>query len=60
MAGENKTMIVVFMTIITRWVGCSLPFPIFSQLFLNPEHDLVSAAMPETTRLLSSTSGKGV
>ena len=52
MVQENKTMIVVFMTIVTGWIGFSLPFPIFSHLFLNPEHDLLPAAMPETTRTL--------
>jgi len=52
MAQETKTMVVVFMTILTGWIGFSLPFPIFSHLFLNPEHGLVSAAMPETTRTL--------
>lgn len=45
-------MVAVFVTIATGWVAFALPYPIFSHIFLEPEHGLVSAEMPQARRTL--------
>jgi DHA1 family tetracycline resistance protein-like MFS transporter len=49
---QGKTMVAVFVTIATGWVAFALPYPIFSHVFLEPEHGVVSAQMPQTQRTL--------
>ncbi len=50
MKNETKTMGVVFLTTLIGWIGFSLPFPIFSHLFLNAENGLVSVHHTLETR----------
>ena len=50
MPAENRTLAIVLLTTLTGWIGFSLPFPIFSHIFLNPEHGIVDPNMPETWR----------
>ncbi|MEP2703727.1 MAG: MFS transporter [Roseibium sp.] len=52
MSVENKTLGVVFLTTLTGWVGFSLPFPIFSHIFLNAEHGIVSPEMNMLSRTM--------
>ncbi|WP_157230988.1 MFS transporter [Kiloniella laminariae] len=52
MTTEKSTMAVVFMTVLTAFIGYSLPFPIFSHLFLSPEYGLVSADTTERYRTM--------
>lgn len=50
MASERKTLSVVLLTTLTGWIGFSLPFPIFSHIFLDPAHGIVTPEMNEVTR----------
>ena len=38
--GETTTMFLVFTTILISWIGFSLPYPVFSHLFLNDSSPL--------------------
>lgn len=51
-AAETGTMVLVFVTVLFGWVGFSLPYPVFSHLFLDTEGPLLAAAAPEATRTL--------
>lgn len=50
MSTERKTLSVVLLTTLTGWIGFSLPFPIFSHIFLDPAHGIVTADMSTVTR----------
>lgn len=52
LSAQGKTMVAVFVTIATGWVAFALPYPIFSHVFLQPEHGLVPAEMPQAQRTL--------
>ncbi|MCZ4280629.1 MFS transporter [Kiloniella laminariae] len=52
MTTEKSTMAVVFMTVLTAFIGYSLPFPIFSHLFLSPEYGLVGSDTTESYRTM--------
>ena len=43
---------VVFLTTLVGWIGFSLPFPVFSHLFLRTEHGLMGDGTPDTLRTL--------
>lgn len=50
MTHEQRTMVVVVMTITTGWIAFAMPTPIFAPLFLDPAQGLVPATMAEGTR----------
>lgn len=50
MTAERKTLSVVLLTTLTGWIGFSLPFPIFSHIFLNPDYGIVTEDMSTVTR----------
>ncbi|QDG75228.1 MFS transporter [Labrenzia sp. PHM005] len=52
MSTERKTLCVVLLTTLTGWIGFSLPFPIFSHIFLDPAHGIVTADMSTVTRTM--------
>ncbi len=49
---ETATMILVFVTVLVGWIGFSLPYPVFSHLFLDRDGPLLAAATPAETRTL--------
>ena len=49
---ETATMVLVFVTVLVGWIGFSLPYPVFSHLFLDRGGPLLAAATPQETRAL--------
>ena len=49
---ETATMVLVFVTVLVGWIGFSLPYPVFSHLFLDRGGPLLAAATPQETRSL--------
>ncbi len=49
---ETRSMIIVFVTVLVGWVGFSLPYPVFSYLFLIPESPLFGESVTLQTRTL--------
>lgn len=47
---KDKTLAAVFITVFTGFIGFSLPFPIFSYLFLSSESILIPATLEENIR----------
>ena len=47
---KDKTLAAVFITVFTGFIGFSLPFPIFSYLFLSSESILIPATVEESMR----------
>lgn len=45
MTSEKKTLSVILVTVLTGWIGFSLPFPIFSHIFLNDDYGVVDGSM---------------
>lgn len=52
MSSRNKTLAIVLLTTLTGWIGFSLPFPIFSHIFLNSDHGVVDPDMPQSLRAI--------
>jgi len=50
MTAERKTLSVVLLTTLTGWIGFSLPFPIFSHIFLDHAYGIVPAEMTDVAR----------
>lgn len=50
MSSRNKTLAIVLLTTLTGWIGFSLPFPIFSHIFLNPDLGIVDPDMSQSLR----------
>ncbi len=49
---ELKTMIIVFATVLVGWIGFSLPYPVFSHLFLDLDGPLFGTEVTAQTRTL--------
>lgn len=49
---EVKSMIIVFATVFVGWIGFSLPYPVFSHLFLDLEGPLFATDTTGQTRTL--------
>ncbi len=50
MSSQNRVLGVILLTTLTGWIGFSLPFPVFSHIFLNPVHGVVTPEMDSGLR----------